>query len=32
VYYQPKPVGIEEAARALLDPSAPVTDPALQFL
>lgn len=32
MYYQPKPVGIEEAARALLDPSAPVTDPALQFV
>jgi hypothetical protein len=32
VNYQPKPVGIEDAARALLDPSAPVTDPALQFV
>lgn len=30
--YQPKPVGIEDAARALLDPSAPVDDPALQFV
>jgi hypothetical protein len=32
VPHQPRPIGIEDAARALLDPSAPVTDPALQLV
>jgi hypothetical protein len=32
VQYQPKPLNVEDVARALLDPSAPATDPAIQLV
>jgi len=32
VQYQPKPLAVEDIARALLDPVAPSTDPAIQFV
>lgn len=30
--YQPKPLSVEDVARALIDPSAPATDPAIQVV
>jgi hypothetical protein len=32
VQYQPKPLAVEDVARALLDPSAPALDPAIQLI